>query len=143
MNRNRLRRFPNRPSNDLGIAFQEAPDVGLGIVKNVTQKIGQVARQGIHIRAIPAATRHGRRQSTDKLKTFEVGRRLCQHGRSHPMIAVENGQRTSIVHANQQDRRIHVVMNGVRDPIELASRREPAVRIRPRLASGNELRVPS
>src|SRR5579864_4816358 len=93
---------------DLGITFLETPDVRLGIVEDVAQEISQVARQSIHIRAIPAATRHRRRQPTNKLKALEVCRRLRKHSCRHAMIAVENRQGTSIIQSNQQDSRVHV-----------------------------------
>src|SRR5450432_3800943 len=60
----------------LRVAFLEAPDVRLGIVKDVAQKVGQVARQRIHIRAVPAASRHGEGESADELKAFKLSRRL-------------------------------------------------------------------
>ena len=52
----------------LRITLLEPPDVRLRIVEDVAHKIRQIARQGIHVGAIPAAARHRGGQSADKLK---------------------------------------------------------------------------
>src|SRR5437660_12847733 len=55
------------------------------------------------------------------MKALEVRGRPGEHGGSHSMIAVKNGQRTSIVHSNQQYRWIHQAdLDRIGDSVKLA-----------------------